>query len=99
MKTADFNKQFDELKKFKEEHPDATDGDEFLKLLYSRFRKYVKKLNKMNEAQGKIHDGKEVTKEQKDMLKKKKELESSLEEMDFLIHQYIKNFDNHCKLI
>lgn len=95
MKSIDFSKQLDKLKKFKEDHADMTDGDEFLKTLYSRLRKYVKKFNKILETEDKIQSGKPVTKEQKDMLKKKNELESSLEEIDFLIHQYIKNFDNH----
>lgn len=99
MKTKDFNAQFERMKKFKDDHSAATDNDEFFKALYSRLRKYVKKLNKMNETQEKIQKGQEATAEQKGMLSKKKELEASLEEMSYLNAQYMDNFDAHCQQI
>lgn len=99
MKTKDFNAQFERMKKFKDDHAAATDNDEFFKALYSRLRKYVKKLNKMNETQEKIQKGKEATAEQKGMLSKKKELEASLEEMSYLNAQYMDNFEAHCQQI
>jgi hypothetical protein len=99
MKTQDFNAQFERMKKFKEEHMLATDNDEFFKALYSRLRKYVKKLNKMNETQDKIQKGKEATSDQKAMLNKKKELETALEEMSYLNTQYMDNFEGHCEQI
>ena len=99
MKSKDFNAEFERLKKFKEENSNATDGDEFFKALYTRYRKYVKKWNKMNDKQGKIQKDKEMSKEQKDTQNKKKELENSLEEIVYLIDQFLTNYENHCQQI
>lgn len=82
-KTKDFAKQFELLKKFKEDNSALTDSDEFFKALYARMRKYVKKWNKISETEAKIKQGISVTKDQEDMLKKKAELVNSLEELDF----------------
>lgn len=98
-KTKDFNTQFEVLKKFKEEHTQITDKDEFFKSLYSRMRKYVKKWNKIIETEEKIQKGSTLTKEQKNMLQKKEELIASLEEMDFVVSQYSINFEAHLELI
>ena len=99
MKTKDFNAQFERLKKFKEEHSDFADSDEFFKSIYTKFRKNVKKWNKVLETQEKIQKGKEATKDQKDMLNKKKELENSLIEMVTLNGQYMDNYDKQIELI
>ena len=98
MKTTDFNLQFEKLKKFKEEHAEATDGDEFFKALYTRYRKNMKKYNKVIETEEKIQKGKGATKEQQDMLSKKSELVTSLEEINFLYNHYMNSFDSHCKV-
>jgi len=99
MKTKDFNAQFEKLKDFKNKHPEATENDEFFKSLYSTLRKYMKKLNKMDESQQKIQKGGALTPEQKDMLKKKKELELSIEEMTAINGEYMNNFQDHIEQI
>ena len=100
MKTKDFNAQFEKMKDFKSKYPEATDDDEFFKALYARLRKYVKKLNKMVETQEKIQkNNADPTPEQRDMLKKRKELETALEEMSTLNKEYMDNFENHCEQI
>ncbi len=99
MKGKDFNASFDKLKDFKSKYPKATDEDEFFKALYSRLRKYVKKLNRIKEIEDKIQGGAEPTAEQRDLLSKKKELEQSLKELVEINAEYVKNFDNHCQQI
>jgi hypothetical protein len=100
MKGKDFNACFEKLKDFKTKYPKATDEDEFFKALYSRLRKYVKKLNRIKDIEDKIHkNGAEPTAEQRDLLSKKKELEQTLVELVEINAEYMKNFDNHCQQI
>lgn len=98
-KSKDFTASFESLKKFKEEHAELTEKDEFFKSLYTRMRKYVKKWNKIQETEVKTDDGSKLTKEQKQMLDKRQEIETSLEELDFAISQYTQHFKSHLKLI
>lgn len=54
MSTKDFNAQFEKMKEFKGKHPELTEEDEYFKAMYTRFRKHVKKINKIDETQEKI---------------------------------------------
>ena len=94
-KPNDHNALYEKMKDFKAKFPEATDNDEFFKGLYSRLRKYTKKLNKLAESKDKNQDSKEA----KENLKKKKELELTMDEMTGIIGEYMKHFDNHCEQI
>lgn len=94
-KANDPNALYEKMKDFKTKFPEATDNDEFFKGLYSRLRKYTKKLNKLAEVKDKNQD----SKEDKENIKKKKELELTMDEMTAIIGEYIKHFDNHCEQI
>lgn len=100
MSTKDFNAQFEKMKEFKGKHPELTEEDEYFKAMYTRFRKHVKKINKIDETQEKIQKkGVAPTPEQKDMLSKRSELRAILKEVSSIIDEYMKNFDNHCEQI
>jgi len=100
MSTKDFNAQFERVKDFKSKHPDLTEEDEYFKAMYARFRKHVKKINKIDETQDKIQKkGVAPTPEQKEMLGKRSELRAILKEVSSIIDEYIKNYDKHCEQI
>jgi hypothetical protein len=94
-KPNDHNVLYEKMKDFKTKFPEATDNDEFFKGLYSRLRKYTKKLNKLAESKDKNQDSNEA----KENKAKKKDLELSMDEMTGIIGEYMRHFDNHCEQI
>ena len=87
----DLEGPFEAMKQLKADFPSVADDFTF-KTCYSRIRKHVKKLKKIYEVETKAKQHKDLTDDQRDMLKNKRENEVAYEELLVICKSFIEAF-------